>query len=50
MPYDVPNHRPPRLRLRKPSAVFYASATWAALKAEVDTLKARLAEVMEKVG
>jgi 5-methylcytosine-specific restriction endonuclease McrA len=32
MPYDVPNHRPPRLRLRKPSAVFYASATWAALR------------------
>jgi 5-methylcytosine-specific restriction endonuclease McrA len=32
MPYDVPNHRPPRLRLRRPSAVFYASPQWLALR------------------
>jgi len=32
MPRDVPNHRPPRLRLRKPSAAFYGSVTWAALR------------------
>ena len=32
MPYDVPNHRPPRLKLRKPSATFYASGTWSVLR------------------
>ena len=32
MPYDVPNHRPPRLRLRKPSAAFYSSEHWRDLR------------------